>query len=178
MPTVRDTIAKLKFLEPDQHIAYGALWMTDDVIGYAKNEMGGINVTYEEAENILDDIHDHVDNEMGITWLTIQCAIEDYPLSDPGTEIIKSTQISSTFQKSSKMWSIILDALKVMGNYKEALSYMEERLTENEYYEIEHFFDWLTSNIFTIGHGNYFDRYLEYKREGSDPLTQLDREEQ
>ena len=83
----------------------------------------------------------------------------------------------SAFAEGSKLWTMIFNAMKTTGNSKDALSYIEESLTGNEYYELEHFFDWLDSNGLTIGHGNYFERYTEYVDSRSDPLRELDEEE-
>jgi hypothetical protein len=53
------------------------VWCIEDVLDKA-DELG-IALSNEEAENILDDIFDHHDCEMGVSWVTLGCAIEDYP---------------------------------------------------------------------------------------------------
>lgn len=72
------------------------------------------------------------------------------------------------FEENSHLWRMIFNALKIEGNFEDTLSYMSENLTAPEYYEIEHFFDWLTSNDLTIGHGNYRMHYKNYVSEKSD----------
>ena len=78
---VAEMIRKLQEMNPTDHVCAMPFWTAEDVIGYAKNEMGGVVVTLEEANNILDDMEDHCDCELGITWLTIDNAISEYPLS-------------------------------------------------------------------------------------------------
>ena len=78
---VTEMIQKLQKMKPTDHVCAAPFWTAEDVIGYAKNEMGGVVVILEEANNILDDMEHHCDCELGITWLTIQIAISEYPLS-------------------------------------------------------------------------------------------------
>jgi len=56
------------------------VWCVNDVLEQA-DELG-IALSDKEAKSILDDILDHHDCEMGVSWLTLRCAIEDYPKSD------------------------------------------------------------------------------------------------
>jgi len=56
------------------------VWCGSDVLEQA-DELG-ITLSNEEAKNILDNILDHHDCEMGVSWLTLRCAIEDYPRND------------------------------------------------------------------------------------------------
>ena len=82
MATVTEVIAYLQSnYQPEDHVAYGALWTTPDVIWKAA-EMG-MRVTQEEANNIIDSLE--ADCENGTTWDSIVGAIEDYPLADNET---------------------------------------------------------------------------------------------
>ena len=60
--------------KPDQHICIH-LWQTADLMGTAKEL--DIELTDEEANNIVEDMERHIDSELGVTWTTVQCAIED-----------------------------------------------------------------------------------------------------
>ncbi len=72
----KDLIQKLKeWYKPDDHLAVH-IWCIDDVLGTA-DEMG-VKLTIDDANNIIDDIDRHIDSELGITWETIKCSIEDY----------------------------------------------------------------------------------------------------
>ncbi len=84
MPTVAEAKTRLEGL--DGHVAM-ALWIRGDVIGKAK-EMG-FAITDEAADDILDDIDRHHDCELGITWDTLECYIEDYAKEHniPKTEV-------------------------------------------------------------------------------------------
>lgn len=75
MPTVKDYIEQLQRLyKPDDVIACH-LWATDDVLEQAK--MLGIEISQQEAEEIIESVHKHADCEYGITWLTLEIAIEE-----------------------------------------------------------------------------------------------------
>lgn len=74
MPTVASVIQHLKGYKPDAHIA-APIWCEDDVLGRAKDL--GKKVTRQQAREILDDIERHHDCELGITWMTLDCAIEN-----------------------------------------------------------------------------------------------------
>jgi hypothetical protein len=40
------------------------------------NELG-ITVTEEEAGDIIEDMEHHIDSSLGVSWVTVQCGIED-----------------------------------------------------------------------------------------------------
>ena len=71
------------------------------------------------------------------------------------------------FEKDSFLWIMWLDAIKVTGKISEALQYIEESLTQEQYDELENFVNWLLLNRYTVGRGNYYELYTEYfKSEG------------
>ena len=73
---VSEAIRHLQTLyEPEQEIAF-AIWQGEDVLFRAKER--GIELTPEDAENIISDIHNHLDAELGITWATLDCHIDVY----------------------------------------------------------------------------------------------------
>lgn len=76
MPKVKDVIDHLRELDPDSHIA-SPIWCEEDVIGYAKNEMEGIELSTEQAREILDELERKHDCELGISWLTIRWVIQE-----------------------------------------------------------------------------------------------------
>jgi hypothetical protein len=75
MPTVREVIKHLKSYKPDEHIAT-AIWCEEDVLGRAKERH--IPITREQAQEILDKMDIKQDCELGITWTTIDCYLDDY----------------------------------------------------------------------------------------------------
>lgn len=77
MPKVKDVIEHLKGYDPESHIAT-AIWCEEDVIEYAKNEMDGQEITREQAQEILDEMDRKQDSELGISWTTIQCYLEEH----------------------------------------------------------------------------------------------------
>jgi hypothetical protein len=73
VPTVAEAKTRLEGLEG--HVAM-ALWVREDVIGKAKAM--GYTLTNEAADDILDEIDRKQDAELGISWTTLECYIEDY----------------------------------------------------------------------------------------------------
>ena len=50
-------------------------WQIGDVLHMAE-EMEE-KVTNDEAQEILEEIEDNIDSEMGVSWTSIRCGIED-----------------------------------------------------------------------------------------------------
>jgi hypothetical protein len=76
MPTVQNYIEQLQnFYKPDDVIAVH-LWCTDDVLVQAK-EME-VNLSEENAKEIIENIHRNIDSGLGVTWGTLVREIEDF----------------------------------------------------------------------------------------------------
>jgi hypothetical protein len=73
--TVNSALKDLKNYPKDAHIAY-AIWQVDDVLEKAK-EME-VTLTETEASEIIDFVHNKHDAELGISWMTIETAIDIY----------------------------------------------------------------------------------------------------
>ncbi len=87
MPTVAEQIKWLQDnYKPDDHIAV-AIWGEEDVLEMAENL--GKKITRQNAQDILDNIERRHDSEIGITWMTIQVALEDYPDVEEGEADVK-----------------------------------------------------------------------------------------
>lgn len=74
MPTVKEVIEDLQKMDPDEHIA-AHVWSTEDVFGRARED--GFCLTQEQANNVIDNVRQELDSELGITWDTISSAIDD-----------------------------------------------------------------------------------------------------
>ena len=61
--------------KPNDHIA-AHLWCSEDVFQMA-GEIGE-TISKRTANEIIDDIDRHIDSELGITWVTIKCVLQDY----------------------------------------------------------------------------------------------------
>lgn len=72
--TIKEAIKHLKGYDPKSHCAMH-LWLTDDVFDKAK-EMG-VDMDQDKADEIIDDVHNHIDCTLGITWDTIECYIDN-----------------------------------------------------------------------------------------------------
>ena len=73
MTTVSEAIKRLKW-NKKQHIAV-AIWCENDVLERARER--NIEITKEEAAEIIDKIDNKQDCELGITWTTIDCYLDD-----------------------------------------------------------------------------------------------------
>ena len=79
MPTVKEAIRRsLKGVRG--HIAI-AVWCEEDVLERAKAK--GIQMSRKAAGEILDDIDSHQDCELGITWMTLDCTIDEWKDAHP-----------------------------------------------------------------------------------------------
>ena len=73
---VKDLMYKLKgWYKPEDHLAVH-IWSIDDVLGTAE-EMG-VELSVDDANEIIDNIDSHIDSEYGITWETIKTSIQLY----------------------------------------------------------------------------------------------------
>lgn len=70
---------------------------------------------------------------------------------------------SRMFSKENSLWRMLHRAIKTTGNYDDALGYIEEDLTHDEYTEFKNFLQWCTDNDRDFGSGNYYDVYLDFK---------------
>jgi hypothetical protein len=73
---VKELKRRLRTLyKPNDHIA-AHLWCSEDVFQVA-GEIGE-TITKKAANEIIDDIDRHIDSELGITWVTIKCVLQNY----------------------------------------------------------------------------------------------------
>lgn len=77
MPTVEEAMKRLEGITG--HVAI-AIWSREDVIEVATNK--GLDCTPEKADDLLDYIDGHQDCELGITWLTLDCAVDEADLPE------------------------------------------------------------------------------------------------
>lgn len=74
LPTVKDIIRNFKTLDQEECIAV-AVWSEIDVMNRAKER--NIEITKEEARQIIEVIHRRQDSTLGITWDTIDCYLDE-----------------------------------------------------------------------------------------------------
>ena len=72
--TIKEAIRQLKTYKPEMECAV-ALWQPDDATGRAKNR--GITLTKDEADEVIYLVQRTQDCELGISWITIDCAIDE-----------------------------------------------------------------------------------------------------
>ena len=75
MPTVKEYIKQLINLYKPNDVIAVHLWGVEDVICSAK--MSGKKCSGAKAKRIIKYIHNHIDSELGITWTTIECALDE-----------------------------------------------------------------------------------------------------
>lgn len=71
----KECIERLQTLDPEESICMH-YWQVGDVIG--KAEEMGVDITNEEAQEILDEIEDNIDCDLGVSWTTLRAGIEDF----------------------------------------------------------------------------------------------------
>ena len=75
MPTVADLKKHLNDHYKDtDHIAY-SIWQVDDV--HTTAECKGVDLNNEQANDVLDYVNSHEDCELGLSWTTVSCAIDN-----------------------------------------------------------------------------------------------------
>ena len=99
MAQVKCIINQLKELGLESYVAC-PIWTIEDVIEQAKHDNRVI--TKDDAENILDEIHSKHDAELGITWETIRCYLEEYPTLEDIIEQRLDSEIDRMFTISSE----------------------------------------------------------------------------
>ena len=78
MATVTEVRKRLKWMK-GQHVAV-AIWCEDDVIEYAR-ERRELEITREQARQVIDTIDRKQDSELGISSDTLDCYLDE--LVDP-----------------------------------------------------------------------------------------------
>jgi Ca2+-binding EF-hand superfamily protein len=71
---VKEWIKVLNKLDPEESICVH-YWQIGDVLHMAE-EMDE-KVTNDEAQEILEEVEDNIDSEMGVSWTSISVGIED-----------------------------------------------------------------------------------------------------
>lgn len=80
-------------------------------------------------------------------------------------QLFKEHNIPDSFEKDSHLWSDYFHSCKVTGAYVEGVQYMEERLTLEEFEVLQKLAEWLFANNYGMGHGNYFERFIQFLKE-------------
>jgi hypothetical protein len=64
-----------KYHNPEDHVAVH-LWCAEDVLEKAGEE--NVKLSRDDVNEILDDLHNHIDSEYGLCWDTVQSCIEKH----------------------------------------------------------------------------------------------------
>jgi len=72
--TAKKVIEWLRSYDENEEIAV-AIWSEVDVLGRAKER--DMTITKEQAKSIIDQINRKQNAELGITWLTIDCYLDE-----------------------------------------------------------------------------------------------------
>jgi len=73
VPTVEEVIKRLQ-RNGSQHVAV-AIWCEDDVLERAAER--GMTISREQAQGVITNIDYRQDCELGITWTTIDCVLDE-----------------------------------------------------------------------------------------------------
>jgi hypothetical protein len=74
MPTIKEYINHLQTSYRPNDVVAVHLWQVTDVLGVA--EQKSIKCSIARAKRIIEHMHSHCDSELGITWVTIECAFD------------------------------------------------------------------------------------------------------
>jgi Co/Zn/Cd efflux system component len=74
MPSIKEAIEHLQSHNLDDIVAY-SIWQVEDVQRQAKED--AVVISEEEAKEVLERIHRHMDAAVGISWTTISCYLDD-----------------------------------------------------------------------------------------------------
>jgi hypothetical protein len=75
MPTTKEVIGRLNRIK-HQHVA-AIIWREDDVLELAEEE--GLKCNRKRAREIIDEIDNQQDTDLGISWTTIRVYLKEYP---------------------------------------------------------------------------------------------------
>ena len=109
------------------------VWQVEDVFESARR--AGKPITREDAVEILHEVFDHLDSDLGITWMTLDIALEDYKIDFRSLPLDQYSNVHGVF----KVWHQADPSVrqfgtfpqKVNGNLPEALAFAKELAKKN-----------------------------------------------
>jgi len=109
------------------------VWQVEDVFESARR--AGKPITREDAVEILHEVFDHLDSDLGITWMTLDIALEDYKIDFRSLPVDQYSNVHGVFkvwlQGDSSFQQFGTYPQKADGNLPEALAFSKELAKKN-----------------------------------------------
>ncbi len=115
-----ETSKAKELLQTQGQIAH--IWSWEDIIMYAYEQMKGIVYNREEAEEILRTIERRIDSELGVTWITLDCNIDDYDCD----------RLDSWLDDARESWIVAMGLLIL--DERESIPLFDDFVKEKLYY--------------------------------------------
>ena len=104
------------------------VWQVEDVFESARR--AGKPITREDAVEILHEVFDHLDSDLGITWMILDIALEDYKIDFRSLPVDLHPNVHGVFkvwlQGDPSTQQFGTYPQKVDGNLPEALAFAKE----------------------------------------------------
>jgi hypothetical protein len=109
------------------------VWQVEDVFESARRS--GKPITREDAVEVLHEVFDHLDSDLGITWMTLDVALEDYKIDFHSLPVDQHPNVHGLFkvwrQDDQSVQQFGTYPQKVDGNLTEALAFAKELAKKN-----------------------------------------------
>ncbi len=109
------------------------VWQVEDLFESARR--AGKPITREDAAEVLLEVFDHLDSDLGITWMTLDVALEDYQIDFHSLPAEQHRNVHGVFRvwrrgdPNARQFGAVPD--KMDGNLPEALAFAKELAKEN-----------------------------------------------
>lgn len=109
------------------------VWQMEDVFESAQR--AGKPITREDAVELLQKVFDHLDSDLGITWMTLDVALEDYKIDFRSLPIDQHPNVHGVFkvwlQSDPSAHQFGTYPQKADGNLPAALAFAKELAKKN-----------------------------------------------
>ena len=109
------------------------VWQVEDIFESASR--AGKPITREDAVEILHEVFDHLDSDLGITWMTLEIALEDYKIDFRSLPVDQHPNVHVVFkvwlQGEPSAQHFGTYPQKADGNLPEALAIAKELVKKN-----------------------------------------------
>jgi hypothetical protein len=109
------------------------VWQVDDVFESARR--AGKPITREDATEVLQEVFDHLDSDLGITWMTLDIALEDYKIDLRSLPVDQHCNVHGVFkvwcQGDPSFHQFGTYPQKADGNLPAALAFAKELAQKN-----------------------------------------------
>jgi hypothetical protein len=109
------------------------VWQVEDVFVSARR--AGKPITREDAVEVLHEVFDNLDSDLGITWMTLDVALEGYQIDFCSLPVDQHRNVHGVFRVwrrgdlNARQFGVVPN--KVNGNLPEALAFAKELAKKN-----------------------------------------------